>query len=180
MMIGRLLAVAAVALWAVGCTTSTPDGSNYTHRDAFAGPDMDVTLDNLLESTEDRSYQLMLNPVRLRDGDWGAKYYLEVRYEGASDAGYMEIGPGDTLVVTVDGQAMKFRGPGSVDSRRVTNRDTFVENAVYEARPDDLRRIAKAKDVKVQVNGNRRRLYREFKPENIQKIRSFVLTYMGY
>jgi hypothetical protein len=80
----------------------------------------------------------------------------------------------------VDGQAMKFRGPGSFDSRTTTDRGSFVENAVYEARPDDLRRIARAKDVKVQVNGTKRRLYREFKPENLQKFRSFVLTYMGF
>lgn len=180
MMNGRLIAMTAALMLAAGCATSTPDGSNYTHREVFAGPDMDVTLDNLLESSEDRSYQIMLNPVRVRDGDWGAKYYLEVRYEGAPDAGFMEIGPGDTLTVTVDGQAMKFRGPGSVEARRTTDRKTFVENAVYEARVDDLRKIAKAKDVKVQVNGNLRRFYREFKPENTQKFRSFVLTYMGY
>lgn len=177
---GRFIAVAVAALLLGGCASSRESGQNYTSRAVFAGPDMDVTLDNLLESTEDRSYQVMLNPVRLRKGDWGAKYYLEVRYEGASDAGYMEIGPGDTLVLTVDGQTMKFRGTGSFESRDTTSRKTFVENAVYEAKPDDLRKIAKARSVKVQINGDKRRLYREFKPENIQKFRSFVLTYMGY
>ena len=44
---------------------------------------------------------------------------------------------------------------------------------------EDLRRISKAKEVKVQINGNRRRLHREFKEANFQKFRSFVLLHMG-
>ncbi len=174
-----LLTVAAVAMLA-GCANPPSDTSNYTHREAISGPDMDMTLDNLLESSEDRSYQISLNAVRVRKGPWDADYYLEVRYEGASDAGFIEIGPGETLVLTVDGQTMRFRGPGSFENRDRTGRGTFVENAVYDVKADDLRRIAKARDVKVQINGSARRLYREFKPENTQKFRSFVLTYMGY
>lgn len=172
-----LIVFAGMALLA-GCST-TPTGSTYTHRETFAGPDMDVIPDNLLESAEDRSYQVMLNAVRVREGAWEARYFLEIRYAGASDAGYIEIGPGETLLLTVDGQALRFRGPGSVGNRKVTAQQTYVENAVYEAKPEDLRRIAKAKEVKVQVNGNRRRLYRDFKPENIQRFRSFVLLHMG-
>jgi hypothetical protein len=51
---------------------------------------------------------------------------------------------------------------------------------VFESRAEDLRRIARAKDVKVQVNGNQRRMYREFGVDNFQKFRSFVLLHMGY
>ena len=108
------------------------------------------------------------------------EYYLEARYQGASDAGFMEIGPGDALVLTVDGQTMRFRGPGSQENRKVLGNGQFVENAVFEVKADDLRRIAKAKDVKVQINGDRRRMYREFNAENFQKFRSFVLLHMGY
>jgi hypothetical protein len=177
----RVLSMLAAVIVMAGCrSTTAPTGSTHTHREAFAGPDMDITLDNLLESSEDRSYLIWLNAVRVRLGAWDARYYLEVRYEGASDAGFMEIGPGDTLILTVDGQVMRFRGPGSQGNRKETGRQTFVENAVYEVRADDLRRIAKAKDVKVQVNGNQRRLYREFKADNHEKFRSFVLMHMGF
>jgi hypothetical protein len=175
----RALTILATMVCLAGCKTTGPTGSTYTHRDAFSGPDMDITLDNLLESPEDRSYLVWLNAVRIREGAWGARYYLEVRYEGASDAGFMEIGPGDNLILTVDGQTLRFRGPGSSANRKSTDRQTFVENAVFELKADDLRRISKAKDVKVQINGNRRRLYREFKEANTQILRSFVLTHMG-
>jgi hypothetical protein len=141
---------------------------------------MDLTLDNLLASGEDRSYLVWLNAVRVRDGLWESRYYLEVRYEGANDAGYMDIGPGETLTLTIDGQDFGYQGPGSAESRTLTSRGTYVENAVYEATPDDLRRIAQAKDVKVRVEGQSRKMYREFQPENIEKFRTFVLTYFGY
>jgi hypothetical protein len=173
-----LMMLAAVMVLA-GCSTTPSGTSSYTHR-GIAGPDMDVTLDNLVESSEDRSYLIWFNAVRLREGAWDSRYYLEIRYEGASDAGFIEIGPGESLLVTVDGQTLRFRGPGSLENRTRTDRNTYVENAVFEAKPDDLRRIARAKDVKIQVNGTARRLYREFKPENFQKFRSFVLTHMGF
>ena len=176
----RVLLALVVVLVATGCGTTTQTGNTVTYRDAATGPDMDLLLDNLLESQEDRSYLVWLNAVRSRDGAWDAKYYLEARYQGASDAGFMEIGPGDALVLTVDGQTMRFRGPGSQENRKVLGNGQFVENAVFEVKADDLRRIAKAKDVKVQINGDRRRMYREFNAENFQKFRSFVLLHMGY
>jgi len=176
----RVLISLAAILVVAGCRTTTPTGSTYTVRDAGAGPDLDVTLNNLLESTEDRSYLVWLNGVRIRDGAWDARYYLEIRYQGASDAGFMEIEPGESLVLTVDGQTMRFRGPGSRENRRVLGNGHYVENAVFECRAEDLRRIARAKDVKVQVNGNARRVYREFQPDNFQNFRSFVLLHMGY
>ncbi len=170
----------AALAFLTGCGTTTPTGSTYTFRDATAGPDMDVTLDNLLESSEDRSYLVWLNAVRVRDGEWEARYYLEVRYQAASDAGFLEILPGDSLVLTVDGQTMRFRGPGSGDNRKKLGNGQFVENAVFETKADDLRKIAKAKDIKVQVNGKKRKMYREFSEENRQKFRSFVLMHMGF
>jgi hypothetical protein len=141
---------------------------------------MDITVDNLLQSPEDRSYVVWLNAVRVREGAWNARYYLEVRYEGASDAGFMEIGPGDNLILTVDGQTMRFRGPGSAENRMVLPNWHYVENAVFEVKADDVRRIAKAREVKVQVNGNLRTMYREFSAQNFENFRSFVLTHMGY
>ena len=174
-----VLLAALIALVA-GCKTAPPTTPTYTHRDALGGPDLDMTLDNLLESSEDRSYLIWLNAVRIREGLWDSRYYLEVRYEGASDAGFLDIGPGQTLILNVDGKTLSFVGPGSIDSRSKSSRGTFLENAVYEVTADQLREIARAKDVKVQVVGQNRRLHREFSSANIQKFRSFVLTYIGY
>ena len=140
---------------------------------------MDLTLDNLLESSEDRSYLAWLSAVRVRDAAWDSRYYLEVRYEGASDAGYIDLAPGESLYLSVDGELLKFLGLGSDATRYETSRGTFVETALYEVKPEMIKKIAAANDVKVQINGQARKLYREFKPVNFQKFRNFVLTHMG-
>jgi hypothetical protein len=174
----RLVLPLLVGLLLAGCA-SAPETDTYTHRATLTGPDMDITLDNLLESSEDRSYLAWLSAVRIRDDLWNARYYLEVRYEGASDAGFIDLAPGETLILSVDGELLKFRGLGSDATRHETRRGTFVENALYEVRPEVIKQIAAANEVKVQINGQARKLYREFKPVNFQKFRNFVLTHMG-
>jgi hypothetical protein len=175
----RLVLPLILGLLLAGCA-GAPETDSYTHRAGFAGgPDMDITLDNLLESGEDRSYLIWLNAVRVRDTAWESRHYLEVRYEGAPDAGFIDIAPGETLIVNVDGETLRFRGLGSDATRHRTNRGTFVETALYETRPELIRQIARGSQVRVQVNGESRRLYREFAEENSQKFRVFVLTHMG-
>jgi hypothetical protein len=172
----KILLPITVAWLLAGCA-SAPEQDTYTHRGGGEG--VDITLDNLLESNEDRSYLVWLNAVRMREGAWESTYYLEVRYEGASDAGFLGIAPGETLHLTVDGQPMRFSSPGSEKSRLKTSAGNFVENAVYEVKPEAIKRIARAKEVKVQVVGKARSLYRDFKPLNIEKFRKFVLLHMG-
>ena len=164
-------------LW-VGCASRTTSDT-YTYRGSITGEGMDMTLDNLLESSEDRSYLIWVNAVRKREGAWDSSYYLDVRYAGASDAGYMDIGAGETLLLAVDGQPLRLRGAGSSGSRSTSAAGHFTENAVYPITPEDLKRIARAKEVKVQVLGQAHSHYRSFKPENIEKFRKFVLMHMG-
>ncbi len=174
----RIVLPILVGLLLAGCA-SAPETDSYTHRATLSGPDMDFTLDNLLESNEDQSYLAWLSAVRVRDAAWEARYYLEVRYEGASDAGYIDLAPGESLYLSVDGELLKFRSLGSDATRHETKRGTFVETALYEVEPDIIKKIAAANEVKVQINGQARKLYREFKPINFQKFRNFVLKHMG-
>jgi hypothetical protein len=173
-----LTTVSLGLLLGAGCAGKST-GDTYTYRGSMTGENIDMTLDNLLESNEDRSYQIELNAIRKREGAWDSVYYLEVRYAGASDAGYMDIGPGETLVMTVDGQPLRLRSAGSATSRRVTGEGHYLENAVYPTNPEELKRIARAKEVKVQVVGQAHSHYRTFKPENSEKFRKFVLMHMG-
>jgi hypothetical protein len=135
--------------------------------------------DNLIEDPSDRSHLVWLGAVRERVGPWEAKYYLDLRYEGAADAGYMDIQPGTTLVLVVDGQTMRFVGPGSETTREKTSQGTFHETAIYNATATDIRKIAKAKSVKLEITGARFKLERQLTPENINRFRDFVLTLMG-
>ncbi len=167
----------ALVLWA-GCV-GKPTSDTYTYRGGVTGEAMDMTLENLLESGEDRSYLIYLNAVRQREGAWDSTYYLEVSYVGASDAGYMDIGPGETLLLTLDGQPMRLSGAGSSGSRSVTSAGHYAENAVYPIKADDLKKIARAKEIKVQTVGRAHSHYRVFSPENTEKFRKFVLMHMG-
>lgn len=168
----------ATALILVGCATP-PKTDVYTYRDNL-GPGIDLIMDNELESESDRTALISLNASRIRKGAWDAKYYLEVRYECVRQVGWLDIGPGESLILTVDGQTMRFRGPGSLNTRRETSGGTLLENSIYEAKTDDLRKIARGKEVKVEIIGRSRTAYREFKPANVEKFRNFVLTYMGF
>ena len=168
----------AIAALLAGCS-SMSQSDVYTYRSDIGGPGMDLIVDNELDSGDKPTELVWLNASRVRAGAWKGRYYLEVRYEALPQTGWIEIGPGETLALTVDGQPMKFYGIGSVNERTQTD-STVVELAIYEAKADDIRKIAKAKEVRVDIVGRLRTVHREFKPANIDKFKTFVLTYMGF
>jgi hypothetical protein len=174
----RIFFLMAVALSLAGCA-SGPKSDLYSYRNDLGGPGIDLIVDNELDSGDRPTELIWLNALRTHRKAWDALFYLEVRYEALPQIGYLEIGPGETLVLTVDGQVMKLRGTGSVNERKATN-NTLIEHALYEAKVDDLRKIAKAKDVRVDIVGSQRTVHREFKPANIEKFKTFVLTYVGF
>jgi hypothetical protein len=168
----------ALAALISGCS-SMPKSEVYTYRSDIGGPGIDLIVDNELDSGDRPTELIWFNASRVRAGAWKGRYYLEVRYEALPQIGYLEIGPGETLVLTIDGQTMKFGGVGSVNERKYSN-STLIEHAIYEAKADDLRKIARAKEVKVDVIGSSRTVHREFKAPNFQKFNTFVLTYIGF
>ena len=167
-----------VAMVLAGCGTS-PKTAVYSYRNDLGGPGIDLIVDNELDSGDKPAELIWLNASRVREGAWDAKYYLEVRYEALPQRGYLDITPGETLVLRVDAQEMKFRGVGSLNARREKG-STLVEHALYPVKLDDLRKIARARAVKVDIVGSRRTVHREFQPANIDKFKTFVLTYAGF
>lgn len=151
----------------------------YTYRNDI-GPSIDLIMENEIENKKDPTCLVWLNGSRVRDGAWGGQYYLEVRYEGAAQAGYLDIGPGETLTVTVDGQTQTYSGMGSANTRRKTDAGTFVELAIYRVNDEVFKKIGKAKEVTLKIQGRNRTIERDFQPANIEKFRTFVLTYMGF
>ena len=173
----KFLFLMAVALSLAGCATA-PKSELYSYRNDLGGPGIDLIVDNELDSGDRPTELIWLNALRTHRGAWDALFYMEVRYEALPQIGYLEISPGETLVLTADGQVMKFRGNGSVNERKATN-NTLIEHALYEVKADDLRKIAKARDVKVDIVGSQRTVHRQFKPANTEKFKTFVLTYLG-
>src|SRR2546425_2376340 len=158
----RFFLLLPVVVLLAGCA-SVPKTDVYTYRSDIGGPGIDLIVDNELDSGDKPTELIWLNASRLRQGAWDAKYYLEVRYEALPQTGLLDIAPGETLLLTVDGQTLKFGGVGSLNERKETS-GTLVEHAIYEAKMDDLRKIAKAKEVKVDITGSSRTVHREFKP----------------
>src|SRR5881397_2706692 len=127
----RILPLAIAALLA-GCS-SMSKSDVYTYRSDIGGPGIDLIVDNELDSGDKPSELIWVNASRVREGAWDAKYYLEVRYEALPQTGFMDIAPGETLVLTADGQTMKFGGAGSLNERKEKG-GTLVEHAIYEVK----------------------------------------------
>ena len=159
-----------------GCATPpTPDVT--THVDSTTGLRTDLMGENLLESKGQSRELVWLNASRVYRNYSDAQYYLEVQYMARDEAGYLEIPPGDTLTITGDGQALKLSGTGSTNMRRPYKKELVREVAIYPVTRVQLQKIALAKDVKVEVRGNKGLIVREFNKENQERFRQFVTRF---
>lgn len=173
-----LASILSLTLLLAACKTPPPTDV-YTSRNDL-GATMDVIMENEIENPKDPTCLVWLNGSRKREGPWGGKFYLEVAYEGAAQVGYLDIGPGETLTMIIDGESRTFSGMGSSEFRRKTDAGTFQEFAIYQVPEDVFKRIGKAREVTMKVQGRNRTIERDFQPANIEKFRTFVLTYMGF
>jgi hypothetical protein len=97
-----------------------------------------------------------------------------------ADVGYLEIPPGSTLTLLLDGQSMTFEGSGSTNLRKEFKQDKtqFVkERAIYPVTKLQLQKIAMAKDVKVRIKGKNGLIERDFNKANFARVREFVTSY---
>jgi hypothetical protein len=153
------------------CATTTPDVlTSYNPSDGLR---TDLINDNLLDGGEPGQEMLWLNASRVFKTPTKYSYYLEVTYAAKATAGYLDIGPGQTLVIVADGKEMKFGGNGSQFLRK-SKGGVLNENALYVAQAADLRALAAAKTVVVRVSGKNGLVQREFKPVNSERFRKFT------
>ena len=159
-----------------GCATKAPDVSTYY--DPLTGNrSADLLSDNLLETAGPPRELVELDASRIWKSYSESVYYLEVRYMARAEVGYLEIPPGETLTVVADGQPLKFDGLGSANMRKPYKKELVRENALYPASKNALQKIAGAKQVKVQIKGNKGLIERQFAQENIDRFRKFVSAY---
>jgi hypothetical protein len=160
----------------VGCATDAPDVTAYY--DPVSGLRTDL-MENQLPSSDQPRELLWLNASRVPNGFKAYRYFLEVRYMATEQAGWLEIRPGESLTLIVDGQTMKFDGSGSLNMRKESKKGIVRESAIYEVTREQLRRIASAKNVVVQVRGANGLIERQFKLENFQRFQRFVSMAAG-
>jgi hypothetical protein len=159
-----------------GCATHQPEVATYI--DPITHARTDLMAENMLQSPEPIREIVWLNASRVFTTAKEFQYYLEVDYMARAETGYLEIPPGETLVILADGKELKFNGSGSLNARRKTG-DEVSERAIYLATGDQLRTIATADQVKVSILGRNGMVQRTFTPENFDRFRQFVQRYVN-
>ena len=155
-----------------GCARQGPNTA--TNYDPVFGVRTDIMADNPLETPGEPREIIWLHASRMVNRQDVATYYLEVKYMAKADAGWLEIPPGENLILTIDGEPVKFRGSGSENMRARYKKDFVKERAIYQVPKATLQKIAKAKEVKVTIRGNNGLIQRTFDAANFGKFREFV------
>ena len=175
-MIKNYVIAACGAVLLAGCAgPQAPDVT--THIDHTTGLRTDLLGENLLEGKGQPRELLWLNASRVYRNYSDAQYYLEAQYMAREDAGYLEIPPGDTLTLVIDGQPLKFSGTGGANMRKPYKEQLVREVAIYPATRIQLQKIALGREVKVQLRGNNGLVEREFNKENQERFRQFVTRF---
>ena len=169
-----ILLLAATLL--AGCATKSPNV--VTYYDPYTKARTDLTGDNMLKSPEPVREIVWLNASRVFTNPRQFQYYLEVDYLARAETGFLDIAPGETLVILADGDELKFSGSGSSNARK-ERKDEVTERAIYPATAEQLRAIAGAQTVKVSILGRNGIVQREFTPENLERFRTFVQRFVS-
>jgi hypothetical protein len=160
-----------------GCATSNPDRDIASVRSNVTGFNADLMLDNRLPGSDIDAETVWLDASRILDGI-KQNYYLEVRYQASPRQGLIDIPPGQSLFIEVDGERLIFSGIGSEELRNVDNLGIVVERAIYPAQPEQLRKIASAGNVVVEIRGRSGSVRRTFQKQNFDKFKKFVDNYV--
>jgi len=164
-----LCGLALLAL--AGCATRDPDVATHYH--PIDGLRADMTTDNLLDGGGTGREMVWLNASRVFKSHNRYYYYLEVTYAATQATGYLDIQPGQSLLIVADGKEMAFSGSGSAYQRKARG-ELINESCLYPAEPDQIQALGKAGKVQVKITGRNGRVEREFTPANSTRFRKFA------
>lgn len=103
-------------------------------------------------------------------------YSLFIRYAGPS---YLEITPGKSLVIIIDGNRFEIIGKGSEDHRNYISIGLVEEIAYYHnMEPEFIRLLCEAYNVHVEVKGSTTSIRRYFNNDNFSKFNEFYKRYI--
>ncbi len=168
-------ALVILAGFLAGCASQYKPLTSYY--DDFTRSKYDMTSANLLTVGATPGTDVWFDATRVQDRNGQTKYFLGVRYESAS--GPLNIEPGETLIVTVDGQDVRYSGMGSEAMREKIKGNIHRESTQYLVKVEDIRRIAEARQVKVVVKGKEGSVQRDFSQENLNVFKNFAGAYLN-
>jgi len=103
-------------------------------------------------------------------------YSLIVIYSGPT---FINIDPGESLILIVDGKRYEFQGNGSDQNKNIISIGVIEEKAYYhDLEPDFFRILAYAKEVEVEVHATRNIMNRHFKKNNFTNFKEFYNLYV--
>jgi hypothetical protein len=104
-------------------------------------------------------------------------YSFIVRYAGPS---FINIEPGKSLVLSIDGLSKELAGSGSKGHRNIVSLGLVEEITYYHnLEPDLIRQIAYAKQVDIEIQGSAGLLKRYFNKKNFLKFKAFCELYLN-
>ena len=166
-----LILVAGLAL--AGCS-SKPPADTTTYRSPASGLRTDLLSENMLETADKTPEVIWLNAARAFKYDHTIQYILELDYLSSEEHGFLEIPPGPTLTLTIDGKENTFSGVGSGTNREKTQGGTVTERAFYTVERRLFEEITQARKVRVQIRGKNGTVDRWFTPVNFDRFYKFV------
>jgi hypothetical protein len=103
-------------------------------------------------------------------------YSLIIVYSGPA---YLNIDPGKSLVLIIDGERHEITGSGSGKHREFVSFGLVEETAYYhDIDPDLIRRISQAKKIDVELHYSTKALKRYLTTKNINRFKEFYNTYI--
>jgi len=115
-----------------------------------------------------------LNAEKFRPEKGEVYYNLIVEY---SSNEWLFIQRGESLILTVDGEQIGFRGEGSSPHRETSRGGRITEKAWYTISFERLQQIANAERVRVRILGSQRHIDRSFSERNFENFRHFITKY---
>lgn len=143
----------------------------------MSGLRTDMMARNMLPAVEPVEELVWLNASRVFTDFRNFTFYLEIRYEALESLGFLDIMPGPSLVLTIDGAEYTFRGSGSLNNRQKVD-NLISEDAIYQVAAQDLADIAGARAVSLKLKGVAKTYENALSEENIERFDEFVSTYI--
>ncbi len=107
--------------------------------------------------------------------DTDVSYYMILEYYSEK---WLHIREGESLVLTIDGETVGYRGEGSKNHRDFTSQGAFVEKAFYSIESSDIERIASAKSIAMKIIGDDAFIYRHFTASNSKNFKLFYCEHV--
>src|SRR5262245_6305651 len=124
-MLKQVLSLGLLWIFCAGCATEQPPDL-ATHVDQFSGLRTDLLSDNLLDTGDQPRELVWLNASRVFESDRKYIFYLEVTYMAREEVGLLDINPGQSLTLVIDGETIPVSGNGSLGPGK-KSKDNLVQ-----------------------------------------------------